>query len=66
MLLFFLGWQFEIVDVILIFRERGVCSVKYEVCCVVLRWFLCEIFVREMWFEKKKKKNFGFYDLKAE
>ena len=33
-LLFFFGWHFEIMDIILALRERLVCSVKYEVCCV--------------------------------
>ena len=36
------------------FRERLVCSVKYEVRGVVLNWFRCEIFDRELWFEKKR------------
>ena len=32
----FLGWHFEIIDVILNLRERLVCSSKiYDVCCVV-------------------------------
>ena len=31
-----LGLRFEMVSIILTFRERLVCSVKYEVCCVVL------------------------------
>ena len=33
----FLGLRSKIVDVILPFRERLMCSMKYEVCCVMLR-----------------------------
>ena len=32
----FLGWHFDIVGIIMTFRERLVRSVIYEVCCVVL------------------------------
>ena len=35
-------WHYEIVRMILIFRKRLVCSIKYEVLC--LYCFLCEIF----------------------
>ena len=33
----FLTWHFQVVDIYnLTFRERLVCSVKYELCCGVL------------------------------
>ena len=32
----FLDLRSEIVDMILSFREKLLCSIKYEVCCVVL------------------------------
>ena len=32
----FPGWHFEIVGMALTFRERLVCSIKYEVCFIVL------------------------------
>ena len=32
----FPGWHFKMESVVLTFREKLVCSIKYEVCCVVL------------------------------
>ena len=32
----FPGWRFEIVSMVLTFRDRFVCSVKRKVYCVVL------------------------------
>ena len=37
----FLGLRSDIVDITLSSRERLVCSLKYQVCCVN---FVCEIF----------------------
>ena len=36
LVLFFLNLRSEIVNIVLSFRERLMCCVKYEVCCVVL------------------------------
>ena len=46
----YLDWHFEVVDINLTFREKLVCSMTWSVLC----WFLCEIFDRELRFEKKR------------
>ena len=32
----FPGWHFEVVSMVLTFRQKMVCSINYEVFCVVL------------------------------
>ena len=47
----FVGWHFEIEDIIVTFRERLVCSTKYEVCCVS---FFVKYFTERCGLRKKR------------
>ena len=48
----FPGWHFEIVGMVLTFRERFVCSIKYEVCFCCIGFFV-KYFHRALLFNKK-------------
>ena len=47
----FPSWHIEIASMVFIFRERLVCSIKYEVCCVA---FFVKYFNRKLSFGKKR------------
>ena len=57
----FLGWHFEIVNIIFWLSERN-WFIPWNVKCVVSCWFLCGIFNRELWKKKKKLTTAGEVD----